>query len=490
LVQRFLKGYFQKYGFAILFSKVYIYIMSIVGVGITNIESVSLQVPLYWSNANAKPTELPLLDRTIQGYASGINSLGQIVGICFDFNKGSELALPVIWTTSNTKPKQLPLLDGTTGGAGNSINNLGQIVGSCGAGDLSIPVIWANYNEKPTPLQTFDKTTSTYASGINNLGQIVGYIANADNYSTTSVIWNDSKAKPTKLPFPNKKYDNILFFFSLISINDLSQIVSYSYDSSRDFNYIPFFFRSVNATPVKLPLLPGTIDGVAFGINNLGQIVGSVLNDTFSSPVIWTNANATPTFLQTSTTFTYTFPLGISEPPAPAPISNICFPAGTPVQTDQGVVNIDAIDSQIHTIASQSILHVTKTTTLDNYLICFDKHSLGRNVPSAKTLMTKDHKIMFEGRMVQAYRFLDYSDKVKKVKYNGETLYNVLLAEHSTIHVNNMVCETLHPENIIAKLYMRKADEQPRLVYQLNNALENKDILSYKDVVNRLTHNL
>ena len=67
--------------------------------------------------------------------------------------------------------------------------------------------------------------------------------------------------------------------------------------------------------------------------------------------------------------------------------------------------------------------------------------------------MSKDHKIEFEGRMVPAYRFLDHSDKVKKVKYSGETLYNVLLPTYGKMDVNNLICETLHPENQIAKLY-------------------------------------
>ena len=48
-------------------------------------------------------------------------------------------------------------------------------------------------------------------------------------------------------------------------------------------------------------------------------------------------------------------------------ISNICFPAGTPVKTDQGIVPIDIIDTNKHTINGQDILHITKTITLDPY---------------------------------------------------------------------------------------------------------------------------
>lgn len=103
--------------------------------------------------------------------------------------------------------------------------------------------------------------------------------------------------------------------------------------------------------------------------------------------------------------------------------------------------------------------------------------------------MTKDHKIMFEGRLVPAYRFLDFSDQVKKVKYTGETLYNVLLSDYGVMNINNLVCETLHPENIIAKLYTMNYPilEQEMLVCQLNTALKNKNIISYKEVVDKLT---
>jgi hypothetical protein len=65
--------------------------------------------------------------------------------------------------------------------------------------------------------------------------------------------------------------------------------------------------------------------------------------------------------------------------------------------------------------------------------------------------MSKDHQVMYNGKLVPAYRFLNYSKSITKVKYSGEVLYNVLLPTYSTLKVNNMVCETLHPENRVAK---------------------------------------
>lgn len=168
--------------------------------------------------------------------------------------------------------------------------------------------------------------------------------------------------------------------------------------------------------------------------------------------------------------------------------SNICFPAGTPIQTDQGLVNIDKLQPTNYTIGGKAIQHITQTVTLDPYLIRFEPNALGYNIPNETTIMTKDHHIFFHDQLVPAYRFLDYSDKVKKVKYSGEVLYNVLLAQHGTMLVNNMVCETLHPENVIAKLYNSSFSQQykNKLICLMNESLQKKDLQMYKSIVNRM----
>lgn len=168
--------------------------------------------------------------------------------------------------------------------------------------------------------------------------------------------------------------------------------------------------------------------------------------------------------------------------------SNICFPAGTPVKTDQGIVPIERIDINRHSINGQDIQHITQTVTLDKYLICFPKDSLYLNYPNKTTVMTKDHKIEYNGQMVPAFRFLDFSAQVKKVKYSGEVLYNVLLDNYSTMTVNNLVCETLHPDNVIAKLHMSTFSEEYKqnVISIMNDALQRKDEVAYKSIVNRL----
>jgi hypothetical protein len=177
--------------------------------------------------------------------------------------------------------------------------------------------------------------------------------------------------------------------------------------------------------------------------------------------------------------------LSIAVSATPSLISNICFPGGTPIQTDQGIVPIDLIDTKLHTIHGQPILHITKTVTLDKYLISINQSAVGRNLPNKKTIMSKDHQIEFQGQLVPAYRFLEMSREVKKIKYTGEVLYNVLLAKPGLMTVNGLRCETLHPSNLIAKLYTSHCSNQ--LVHQLNTALLEKDAPTYMRVLNSHT---
>jgi hypothetical protein len=136
------------------------------------------------------------------------------------------------------------------------------------------------------------------------------------------------------------------------------------------------------------------------------------------------------------------------------PISNICFPAGTPINTDQGIIAIDKINPSINTIRGNKIETITKTVTEDKYLVCIEKDALSKNIPSEKTLITKNHELFYNGIMIKARELLNLkNDKIYKVKYNGETLYNILLEKHDKMIVNNLICETLNPENGIARMY-------------------------------------
>jgi hypothetical protein len=163
-------------------------------------------------------------------------------------------------------------------------------------------------------------------------------------------------------------------------------------------------------------------------------------------------------------------------------IGNICFPENTPIHTDQGIVSIKSIDLDVHTINSKIIVAVTKTVLLEKFLVCFEKNALFDNYPNQKTIMSGEHKIKYNGKMIKAKKFIGCFDGVKVAKYNGQVLYNILLNTHETINVNGMICETLNPINAIAQLYIKGMDNNKRIniIKQMNDSLQRKDFCAYK----------
>ena len=168
-------------------------------------------------------------------------------------------------------------------------------------------------------------------------------------------------------------------------------------------------------------------------------------------------------------------------------ISDICFPAGTLIQTDQGNIAIEKINPDINTINGAPIVDITKTITNDEFLVEFQKNALGSNYPADITRISKNHKLYYNGTMQAAHTFIGKFKTVGKVKYNGEILYNVLMRNSSKMRVNNLICETLDPNNIIAKLYTRQFkythDVRDKIVVFLEECLQNNDYKTYRKVL-------
>jgi hypothetical protein len=178
---------------------------------------------------------------------------------------------------------------------------------------------------------------------------------------------------------------------------------------------------------------------------------------------------------------------GPGPEPGPTPISNICFLGNTSVSTDQGLVLIKNIKPSVHTIHNEAIVAVTRSTAIDKYLVCFEKDSLGEGIPSEQTIMSKDHKVLYEGELIKAYRFIEMFENVKKVKYNGEILYNIVMKNYRKIVANNMICETLHPKNIIAKVYSSMFYENKIMaIEELNGCILKNDSVGYSKVVRKI----
>jgi hypothetical protein len=168
--------------------------------------------------------------------------------------------------------------------------------------------------------------------------------------------------------------------------------------------------------------------------------------------------------------------------------STICFPGNTPILTDQGRIPISAINPKKHKIGGENIVAITRTISVDNYLVCFERHSLGPGVPSEKTIMSKNHCVFYNKQFVPAKQFLVGFRGVYKIKYNKEILYNVLMSSYQKINVNNMICETLDPRNPIAKLYnnQKSESEKYRFIFQMNHAFKKGNQKKLKQLVCKL----
>ena len=140
------------------------------------------------------------------------------------------------------------------------------------------------------------------------------------------------------------------------------------------------------------------------------------------------------------------------------PYSNICFPRGEKVLTDNGYKNIEQIDIKLDTIRGEKIEELTQTQTQEKKLVLIKCGALMENMPNKDTLITNNHKVLYKGKLIEAYKLVSMVETgVNLVNYNGETLYNILLEgeKEGKMVVNGMIVETLSHTNNIARLYKK-----------------------------------
>ena len=162
-------------------------------------------------------------------------------------------------------------------------------------------------------------------------------------------------------------------------------------------------------------------------------------------------------------------------PPYPPPVVPICFPAGTPVLTDQGNIPIELIDPNVHTIKKKPIVAITQSFMNEDTIVCIEKHSLGINIPNKRTYISNYHGIIYKNNLIPAKQLVGRLRGIYHVKYNNQILYNVLMEKHYIMNVNNMSVETLNPKNIVAKLYTNEhsPEEKTKLILEINEITKN-----------------
>lgn len=166
----------------------------------------------------------------------------------------------------------------------------------------------------------------------------------------------------------------------------------------------------------------------------------------------------------------------------------ICFPKGTPVTTNQGLVAIEKLNPDIHTIRNKQIVAITQTKPIFTHIVSIEKDALGKNIPNATTQISKEHCVFYKGKMMRSVDLIKICKGVTEIPYNGEILYNVLLEKHGYMMINNLICETLHPENIMAKICSGKYNttEQTKLYKELSKIIKDNNISAYKHMYNSL----
>lgn len=343
--------------------------------------------------------------------------------------------------------------------------------------------VFSNRNSSnPTIAQTlFITGTGTLSQPTAMAVDVEGnfYISNAANNSIASYTNNGVLINPSIIQTPNSTWywSNVIYFDGTIYGSFSNGIGTYFINSYNAYNgdLIAEIYSSSSA-----------INGMA---------TDSVGNLYFSSG---------------SQVFKYTLPLP-PPPPPPPPIepdgtiySHICFVKGTPVNTDSGIIAINDLKCGVHKIHGMHIKAITQTLLPkgdDGYLIMFKQNALGADLPLKDTIMSKNHKIMYTGQMFDAECFLLKWKDVIKVPYNGELLYNVLLEEYDVMVINNLIVETLHPSNPVAKLY-NQSQVKTKTNIDIHNAImaatattaatakKNSRFNIYKSIKSDAVHNM
>jgi len=161
---------------------------------------------------------------------------------------------------------------------------------------------------------------------------------------------------------------------------------------------------------------------------------------------------------------------------------HICFVKGTPVLTDQGIIDIDKINTTEHTIRGEKIYDIIMITSADKELVCFEKDAFNTNIPSDTVIVSKNHKIEVDGVMTLAIDIFKKkkNNKIYLINKPYEILYNILLEKLSWVNINNLICETLNPDEYNAKMFSNQSKYLPEQREEIINLI-NKDSKKIKN---------
>src|SRR5437588_10582617 len=229
------------------------------------------------------------------GFATGANNLGQVVGWAENGVHDPSCCctqvlqfLPTMWTLG--PPDQihaLPLVSGDSSGAATAINDSGQIVGISGSCDQAIgrhsakhAVLWENGGVTeigPFPAQWWNTPTA-----INQHGDVVGFAGDpafVEGDVLHAFKWTrEDGIRPLK-PLKGRTPQHV--DSEAYGINEAGQVVGVSCDAGQTDCRAVIWDRS--AYPIDLNDLKGNYSGflaLARDINDKGEITGRAVDST------------------------------------------------------------------------------------------------------------------------------------------------------------------------------------------------------------------
>jgi len=301
-----------------------------------------------------------------------------------------------------------------------------------------------------------DVENNLYACGRNNVGQLgVGD-------TTNKTTWTKVNGPSNVLLNNVLKVSSAMYTLQIITLTgDLYLCGYYPWNTVTVGYGTTFDSTKHTSTPVKCEIGKKVVD--VYSINDYSRS----LTNCFFRPTdgIYGNLTSLTTYstltkdvdstaLTTTPYNPYTIQSSVTNPLTI--YSNICFLEGTQVKCDQGLIEIEKINPDLHTISKKKIVAITQTYSTEKELVVLEKDTLRPNVPNQRTVITLEHKVFYKGKMIEASKVTK-----KRQKYNGELLYNVLMEEHNKMSVNNMIVETLDPSNTIGKVFKGIREYRP-----------------------------
>jgi len=229
------------------------------------------------------------------GFATGANNLGQVVGWAengvHDNACVSPQVLqfrPAMWTLGPDQIHELPLIAGDSSGAATAINDNGQIVGISGICDQAVgrrtarhAVLWQNGTVTdiyPNPAAPWWNTPTA----INQRGDVVGFAGDPEFFEGDvlhAFMWTREDGIRQLKPLPNRTPKHV--DSEAYGINERRQVVGVSCDA--DLVDCRAVIWDHGNTPTDLNDLKGSFPlklTSAKDINNKGEITGRASTDT------------------------------------------------------------------------------------------------------------------------------------------------------------------------------------------------------------------